>query len=104
MDESDAISALRALGSPTRFRIMCFLVKAKSGMAAGEISNALQVRQNTLSSHVSIMIRCGLLVATRRGRNIIYTADTRTARNLATKLLVNVCDVPQTEASRFLKA
>ncbi len=103
MDELDVTSALRALGNPTRFRMMCFLAKTKRGVAAGEISNTLQVRQNTLSSHLAIMIRCDLLVATRQGRNIIYAADTRAVRHLATKLLIDLCDVPQISAAKLLK-
>ena len=103
MDDSYVISALRALGDPTRFRVMCLLAKAKRGMAAGEISSTLQVRQNTLSSHVSVMARCGLLVVTRQGRNIIYTADTRTARDITMQLLIGICDVPQIGAAKLMK-
>ncbi len=103
MDDSYVISALRALGDPTRFRVMCLLAKAKRGMAAGEISSTLQVRQNTLSSHMSIMARCGLLVVTRQGRNIIYTADTRTARDITTQLFISICDVPQIGAAKLMK-
>jgi DNA-binding transcriptional ArsR family regulator len=52
MDELEVISALRALGEQKRWRVMRLLVSSEHGMAAGDIAEALQVRQNTLSSHM----------------------------------------------------
>ena len=42
------ISALRALGEQTRWKVMRLLVSKRHGMAAGDIAEALQVRQNTV--------------------------------------------------------
>ena len=55
MDELEAISALRALGEPTRWKVMRLLASKQHGMAAGDIAEALQVRQNTLSSHIATL-------------------------------------------------
>jgi hypothetical protein len=43
MDELEAISALRALGEPTRLRVMRLLVGAQDGMAAGDIAGDAQM-------------------------------------------------------------
>ena len=77
MDELEAISALRALGEPTRWKVMRLLASKQHGMAAGEIAEALQVRQNTLSSHIATLTRCGLIDGHRQGRQIVYAADFR---------------------------
>lgn len=40
MDEFEAISALRALGEPTRWKVMRLLAGKPHGMAAGDIAEA----------------------------------------------------------------
>ena len=76
MDESEALSALAALAQPTRLAAFRLAVAAAPhGLAAGEIARALDVPHNTLSSHLAILRRAGLLAADRQGRSIHYRAD-----------------------------
>lgn len=103
MDELEAISALRALGEPTRWKVMRLLVKRQQGMAAGDIAEALQVRQNTLSSHIAALTRCGLIDGHRQGRQIVYAADSGSARRLAAHVLVSLGDVSESTASKLRK-
>ena len=103
MDEFEAISALRALGEPTRWKVMRLLVKRQHGMAAGDIAEALQVRQNTLSSHIAALVRCGLVDGHRQGRQIVYSADSGNARRLAAHVLVSLGDVSESVASKLLR-
>ena len=103
MDELEAISALRALGEPTRWKVMRLLVRKQGGMAAGDIAEALQVRQNTLSSHIAALTRCGLIDGHRQGRQIVYAADSANARRLAAHILVSLGEVSESAAAKFLK-
>jgi ArsR family transcriptional regulator, arsenate/arsenite/antimonite-responsive transcriptional repressor len=103
MDELEIIAALRALGEQTRWRVMRLLVKSEQGMAAGDIAAALQVRQNTLSSHIAALLRSGLVDGDRRGRNIIYSADSKRARRLVVHILTHLGEVPESSASKLKK-
>jgi ArsR family transcriptional regulator, arsenate/arsenite/antimonite-responsive transcriptional repressor len=76
MESEAAILALAALAQPTRLEVFRLLVKyAPEGLAAGEIAKMLAVPQNTMSSHLSILSRAGLVTAQRFSRSIVYRAD-----------------------------
>lgn len=92
MEKEDALNALAALGQETRLDVFRLLVKAgKEGMTAGAISEALEVRPNTLSTHLGALSRSGLVHAERDGRSICYTADLSTMQVLVTYLLQDCC-------------
>ncbi|QDG75781.1 helix-turn-helix transcriptional regulator [Labrenzia sp. PHM005] len=92
MEKEDALRALAALGQETRLDVFRLLVKAgKDGMAAGAISDALKVRPNTLSTHLSALSRSGLVRAERDGRSIHYRADLSIMGALTTYLLQDCC-------------
>ena len=76
MDKNHALTALAALGQDTRLDVFRLLVKAGAdGMLAGQISDALMVRQNTMSTNLSILLNAGLVRNAREGRAIRYFAD-----------------------------
>lgn len=92
MEKEDALNALAALGQETRLDVFRLLVKAgKEGMTAGAISDALEVRPNTLSTHLGALSRSGLVQAERDGRSIYYRANLRTMQVLVTYLLQDCC-------------
>ncbi|POF28477.1 ArsR/SmtB family transcription factor [Roseibium marinum] len=92
MEKEDALNALAALGQETRLDVFRLLVKAgKEGMTAGAISDALEVRPNTLSTHLGALSRSGLVQAERDGRSICYRANLETMRVLVTYLLQDCC-------------
>ena len=92
MEKEDALNALAALGQETRLDVFRLLVKAgKDGMTAGAISEALDVRPNTLSTHLGALSRSGLVSSERDGRSIHYRADLRTMQFLVTYLLQDCC-------------
>ncbi len=67
MESEDAILALAALAQSTRLDVFRLLVKREpEGMAAGEIAKALAVPQNTMSAHLAILSRAGLVAASVR--------------------------------------
>ena len=73
MDETDAIETLAALAQPTRLKVFRMLVGAfPDSLAAGALARKLDVPHNTMSTHLSILNRAGLISAERDGRNIQY--------------------------------
>ena len=63
MESEDAILALAALAQSTRLDVFRLLVKHEpEGLAAGDIAKALAVPQNTMSSHLAILSRAGLVI------------------------------------------
>jgi len=88
-----ALAALAALGQPTRLEIFRLLVRAEpGGLPAGSISGTIGCPHNTLSSHLSILARSGLVRGTRDGRSIIYRADVEGIRGLVSFLVTDCCD------------
>lgn len=92
MDKKNALSALGALGQETRLDVFRLLVEAGAdGIQAGVIAETLGVRQNTLSSNLSILLNAGLVRSAREGRAIRYFADMETMRALLSFLLEDCC-------------
>jgi DNA-binding transcriptional ArsR family regulator len=60
------------------------------GIAAGVIAEKIGCPHNTLSSHLSVLARSGLVRGAREGRSIVYRADVEGIRRLV-GFLVNDC-------------
>ncbi len=92
MESSRALSAFAALSQPTRLDVFRLLIRVgPEGMAAGEIGTALGVRQNTLSTNLSVLLNAGLVRNERQGRSIRYFADMEGLRGLLGFLLQDCC-------------
>ncbi len=64
---------LKALGEPTRLRILNLLMKeVNTGLCVCEIVDALQENQYNVSRHLQFLAKAGLVVANKRGRWIYY--------------------------------
>ena len=93
MDSENAILALAALAQPTRLDVFRLLVQHEpEGLAAGGIAKALAVPQNTMSSHLSILSRAGLVSARRFSRSIVYRADLTRLQAVVLFMLNDCCD------------
>lgn len=91
MSPPHALAALAALGQPTRLSIFRLLVSAEpNGLSAGALADDVGCPHNTLSTHVAILVRAGLVQGTREGRTITYRADAAGTRALIA-FLVNDC-------------
>ena len=89
--QTDAVAALAALGQGTRLELFQTLVNAGAeGLSAGAIAQQLDVRQNTLSGHLAILERAGMITHRRQGRSLIYRHSFFGMRTLL-KFLVNDC-------------
>jgi DNA-binding transcriptional ArsR family regulator len=92
MDRLKALDAFAALSQATRLDVFRLLIKAGDiGMSAGSISDALDVRQNTMSANLSVLTRSGLIRSEREGRSIRYFADMAGMRGLLAFLLEDCC-------------
>ena len=92
MDTEVALRALSALAQPTRLDAFRLLVEHEpNGMPAGEIAQRLAVPHNTMSTHLAILTRAGLIEAKRHSRSIIYRARLDAVRELAGYLVKTCC-------------
>ncbi|WP_319798422.1 metalloregulator ArsR/SmtB family transcription factor [Nitrobacter sp.] len=92
MESTPAIAALGALAQATRLDTFRLLVKHEpDGMAAGDIARRLDVPQNTMSAHLAILARAGLVRSERHSRSIIYRADLDALRELMLFLVKDCC-------------
>ncbi|PCJ75211.1 MAG: transcriptional regulator [Rhodobacteraceae bacterium] len=93
MDQLKAIEAFAALAQDTRMSIYRLLVKqAENSLRASDISDRLNIVPSTLSGHLAILKRAGLLRATRHQREIHYAADIEAMNELISFLLQDCCD------------
>ena len=92
MDQLEAISALAALGQSTRLETFRLLVRNEpEGIPAGELARAMAVPQNTMSAHLAVLSRAGLVRGERHSRSIIYRADLDHFRALVGFLMRDCC-------------
>ncbi|AUH33456.1 metalloregulator ArsR/SmtB family transcription factor [Paracoccus tegillarcae] len=92
MESKDALDCFASLSQATRLDVFRLLVRSGGdGMTAGEIAQTLDVRDNTLSTNLSILSNAGLVARRREGRRIRYFADLTTMRHLVDYLLSDCC-------------
>jgi len=76
MDEKKTVVALLALAQPTRLKVFKNLVRqGAGGLPAGEIAAQAGVPHNTMSTHLGVLERAGLVTARREGRSVVYAVD-----------------------------
>jgi len=92
MDSNNTLSAFSALSQQTRLDVFRLLIKAgKEGLLAGAIGDALNVRQNTMSANLSVLLNSGLIRNERQGRTIRYFADFNALGGLLAFLMEDCC-------------
>ena len=92
MDDIETIAALAALAQTTRLDTFRLLVaREPEGVPAGELARLMAVPQNTMSAHLSILARAGLVSGERRSRSIIYRANLSRLREVTLFLLKDCC-------------
>jgi ArsR family transcriptional regulator, arsenate/arsenite/antimonite-responsive transcriptional repressor len=92
MDSTEVILCLAALAQSTRLEVFRLLVAYEpDGLPAGELARNSGVPHNTMSGHLNILSRAGLVRSERRSRSIIYRADLDRFRAVASFLLKDCC-------------
>ena len=93
MESNSAIDVLSALAQPTRLDVFRLLVRQEpEGLPAGEIARRLDVPHNTMSAHLSILTRAGLVTVERHSRSMIYRVELAAVRQLVLFLLRDCCN------------
>jgi DNA-binding transcriptional ArsR family regulator len=93
MDMETAVGALGALAQETRLKAFRLLVaRGEEGMAAGEIARRLKAPHNTMSTHLGLLSRAGLVRARREGRSIVYAMNLAGVRGLLAYLMQDCCN------------
>jgi ArsR family transcriptional regulator len=92
MESEEAILAFAALAQSTRLDVFRLLMEHEpDGLAAGEIARRMAVPHNTMSAHLAILTRAGLVKFERQSRSIIYRAELDAVRSLAGFLVKDCC-------------
>jgi DNA-binding transcriptional ArsR family regulator len=92
METEHAILALAALAQSTRLEAFRLLVKHQPvGMAAGDVAKSLAVPQNTMSAHLGVLSRAGLISAHRFSRSIVYRVDLKRFQAVVLFMLKDCC-------------
>lgn len=73
-------SVFRALGDPTRRRILEML--AERDMTAGEIAAAFTIAFPSVSRHLAVLRAADLVKAEREGQNVRYRLNTTIVQDL----------------------
>lgn len=82
---------MSALAQRTRLDVFRLLVDAAPcGMAAGQLAAATGTAPNTMSAHLAILSRAGVVRSERTGRTVTYRAETGSVREVA-RFLTNEC-------------
>jgi DNA-binding transcriptional ArsR family regulator len=93
MESERALLALTALSQPTRLATFRILIKVQPDeIAAGEIARACKVPHNTMSTHLAVLTRAGLVSVRREGRMMYYAADLEGFRALIGFLMRDCCN------------
>jgi DNA-binding transcriptional ArsR family regulator len=83
---------MAALAQPTRLDTFKLLVNREpEGVPAGELARLINVPQNTMSAHLAVLARAGLINGERQSRSIIYRADMEGFRAVIAFLLKDCC-------------
>lgn len=92
METNVAIDAFAALAQGTRMEVFRRLVRAgPEGLPAGGVARALEIPANTMSTHLAILERAGLVTSRREGRLVYYAAAFDRVRALIGFLLEDCC-------------
>ncbi len=93
MDQLSAIESFAALAQDSRMSIYRMLVREEpNSLNVGEISSRLSIVPSTLSGHLAVLKRAGLLKSTRHQREIHYSANIATMNDLVGFMLQDCCN------------
>jgi len=98
---ADLASSFKALGDPTRLKILnllrasgkscCGLISSdEQGLCACDVERAIGLSQAAVSHHMAILIREGLVKAEKRGRWMYYRRSEATLARLAEAIKIAV--------------
>ena len=84
------VEAFKALAHLSRLQIVFFLVRAGREVSVGEIQAELEIPGPTLSHHLDLLRRAGLVSSRKEERYVYYASRPEIASELA-RLLTACC-------------
>ena len=84
------VEAFKSLAHPTRLEVFFFLVRRRGEVPAGEIQAELEIPGPTLSHHLDVLRRAGVVQSRREERFIYYAIRPDTVSDLV-RLLTACC-------------
>lgn len=92
MNTDDALSILSALGHPTRLDAFRLLIRHEpDGLSTGALVESSGLTQSTFSTHLAVMVKAGLVLSEKRGRQQIQRANLDALRGLMVYLDKDCC-------------
>ena len=91
-DEASAL--LKALSNRHRLVIICQLIEQERSV--GELAELLRIRDSTVSQHLALLRKDGLVTARRDGQTIWYAIGSKPARELVRTLYRTYCGPART--------
>lgn len=92
-----AMQMMSALAQATRLNVFTILAgQQPEGLSAGEIAAKSNTPANTMSAHLAILSRAGLVTSSKKGRVVTYTACPEAVRELCT-FLTAACGAAKSE-------
>ncbi|HET9639602.1 MAG TPA: metalloregulator ArsR/SmtB family transcription factor [Allosphingosinicella sp.] len=83
MEKMTAMQMMSALAQATRLNVFTILAgQQPEGLSAGEIAAKSNTPANTMSAHLAILSRAGLVTSSKKGRVVTYTACPDAVREL----------------------
>lgn len=83
---------LASLGAPIRLRMIRALVRAgDEGIAVGDLQRKLGLAASTHAHHLAALVKAGLVLQERRGREVICTAAFDAVRSVGVYLTDQCC-------------
>ena len=84
------VEAFKSLAHPTRLQIFFFLVRQRGEVAVGDIQAELEIPGPTLSHHLDLLRRAGLVQSRKEERFIYYSTRPEMVSELV-RLLTACC-------------
>ena len=93
MDDSNAAEMMAALAHKDRLRAFRLLMHhAPDGLSAGDIARALQIAPSSLTFHLGVLKRAGLVDSHRVRRSIFYKAALQQMHSILEFLINDCCE------------
>ena len=93
MEQLQALDCFSAMAQESRLAIFQLLMReSPDGLRVSDISKKLGIVTSTLSGHLSVLKRSGLLNSKRNQREIYYSADLETINDLMLFIVEQCCD------------
>ncbi|HEX7872908.1 MAG TPA: metalloregulator ArsR/SmtB family transcription factor [Sphingobium sp.] len=92
METDAALSLLAALAHPTRLSTFRLLVQHEpDGLSTGQLVDASGLSQSTFSTHLAVLVKAGLIIPEKQGRQQIQRVSIDALRGLMLFLAKDCC-------------